>query len=143
MGGLSDGVTPLSLDGKVEVTDTSEDGERYAPGMKTGLKHLYSGTEDKQGRFQWQDTIPEDIGKAAENDGTAKWALLVRNIKVYNDPRRILLIHSIVVQSPYLKKFLASVLKSYPIRDLQDQAHYLALCWYPSHQIAQCLSTGT
>jgi hypothetical protein len=114
MDGLSDGVTHLTLDVEAEFTDTSEDCEKYAPGMKTGLKHLYSGTEDKQGRFQWQDTIPEDIGKAAENNGTAKWALLVRNIKVYNDPRRMLSIHSIVVQSPYLKKFLVSVLKSYP-----------------------------
>jgi hypothetical protein len=51
MDGLSDGVTHLTLDVEAEFTDTSEDCEKYAPGMKTGLKHLYSGTEDKQGRF--------------------------------------------------------------------------------------------
>jgi hypothetical protein len=88
--------------------------EHFDPGMKNGLKHLYSGKEDKKGRFQWQDTIPEDIGDPVENSETAKWALLVRNIKVYNDPRRVLSVHSIVVQSPLLKKLLAGVLKNYP-----------------------------
>jgi hypothetical protein len=34
--------------------------------------------------------------------------------KVYNDPRRVLAIHSIVVQSPLLKKVLQKVLKDYP-----------------------------
>jgi hypothetical protein len=82
--------------------------------MKSGLKHLYSGKEDKKGRFQWQEEIPEDIGDPVENDETAKWALLVRNVKVYGDPRRVLSIHSVVVQSPLLKKLLAGVLKNYP-----------------------------
>lgn len=91
-----------------------DDGEQCEPGMKSGLKNLYSGKEDKKGRYQWQDTIPEDIGDPAESAETAKWALLVRNVKVYNDPRRVLAIHSIVVQSPLLKTLLASVLKNYP-----------------------------
>jgi hypothetical protein len=69
---------------------------------------------DKKGRYQWQDHIPTDIGDPAENDKTAKWALLVRNIKVYGDPTKVLAIHSIVVQSPLLKKLLAGVLKGYP-----------------------------
>jgi hypothetical protein len=100
------------------VTDDKDvkekDEDPCDPGMKNGLKHLYSGKEDKKGRFQWQEEIPEDIGDPVENDETAKWALLVRNVKVYNDPRRVLSIHSIVVQSPLLKKLLAGVLKSYP-----------------------------
>lgn len=97
-----------------EVDQKEEEKEKFDPGMKTGLKHLYSGKEDKKGRFQWQDKIPEDIGDPAENDETAKWALLVRNIKVYNDPQRVLSMHSIVVQSPLLKKMLTGVLKGYP-----------------------------
>lgn len=100
------------------VTDDKDvkekDEDPCDPGMKNGLKHLYSGKEDKKGRFQWQEEIPEDIGDPVENDETAKWALLVRNVKVYNDPRRVLSIHSIVVQSPLLKKLLAGVLKNYP-----------------------------
>ncbi|CAO2649933.1 Nn.00g012250.m01.CDS01 [Neocucurbitaria sp. VM-36] len=104
--------------GKAEANgmkeETDDDEVQYDPGMKSGLKHLYSGKEDKKGQFQWQDKIPEDIGDPAENDETAKWALLVRNVKVYNDPRRVLSVHSIVVQSPLLKKLLAGVLKNYP-----------------------------
>ena len=117
---VKNGVKHIVIDGKAKPSkdgakeDAEEDGVRYDAGMKSGLKHLYSGKEDKKGRFQWQDKIPEDIGDPAENDQTAKWALLVRNVKVYNDPRRVLSIHSIVVQSPLLKKLLAGVLKGYP-----------------------------
>lgn len=68
---------------------TSRDGnEDVEVGMQCVVKNLYSGKEDKRGRFQWQETIPEDIGKPVENAETAKFALLVRNVKVYNDPRR-------------------------------------------------------
>lgn len=121
---LSNGVKHVTLNGKSadtnKTTDEAADKEKnkdatvYRPGMKSGLKQLYSGKEDKKGRFQWQDKIPEDIGEAAENDETAKWALLVRNVKVYNDPTRVLSVHSIVVQSPLLKKLLITVLKGYP-----------------------------
>lgn len=83
-------------------------------GMSVGLKHLYSGKEDKRGRFQWQTTIPEDVGKPAEDAETQKWALLVRNVKTYNDPRKVLSIHSIVVQSLLLKDVLGKVLEGYP-----------------------------
>lgn len=122
--GLTNGVKHIVINGKTKKAankDKAEskekledDGEHYEPGMKSGMKQLYSGKEDKKGRFQWQDNIPEDIGDPVENAETAKWALLVRNVKVYNDPRRVLSVHSIVVQSPLLKKLLSGVLKSYP-----------------------------
>lgn len=83
-------------------------------GMSVGLKNLYSGKEDRHGRFQWQDKIPEDVRKPAEDAETQKWALIIRYVKVYNDPRKTLGIHSIVVQSPLLKKLLEGVLKGYP-----------------------------
>lgn len=69
-----------------------ESEEPFEVGMQCGLKNLYSGKEDKRGRFRWQDTIPADVGKPAEDAETAKWALLVRNVKVYNDPRKVLAI---------------------------------------------------
>lgn len=76
---------------------------------------LYANEANLQrGRFQWQDTIPEDVGKPVEDAESAKWALLVRNVKVYNDPRKVLKMHSILVQSPYLKGLLEKVLKGYP-----------------------------
>ncbi|OCK83952.1 P-loop containing nucleoside triphosphate hydrolase protein [Lepidopterella palustris CBS 459.81] len=93
---------------------TKTPGEPIEVGMQCGLKHLYSGKEDKRGRFQWTENVPDDVGKPAEDAETAKWALLVRNVKVYNDPRKVLAIHSIVVQSPLLKKMLEVVLKDYP-----------------------------
>lgn len=117
---VTNGVKHVTINGdgnaSGEQENESEGGgdEQFDPGMKLGFKNLYSGKEDKKGRFQWQDTIPEDIGDPVENNETAKWALLVRNVKVYNDPRKVLSIHSIVVQSPLLKKLLAGVLKNYP-----------------------------
>lgn len=102
---------------KTENKEDSKPAETLDPakvGMSCGMKNLYSGKEDKKGRFQWQDTIPEDIGKPVENAETAKWALLVRNVKVYNDPRKVMEMHSIVIQSPLLKKLLERVLKGYP-----------------------------
>ncbi|KAH9828061.1 ATPase family associated with various cellular activities (AAA) [Teratosphaeria destructans] len=83
-------------------------------GMSVGLKQLYSGKEDKRGRFTWQTTIPEDLGKPAEGAESEKWAIIVRNTKVYNDPKKVLAIHSIVIQSPLLKELLKEVLADYP-----------------------------
>lgn len=97
-----------------EEKETPEPLDPKEVGMSCGYKNLYSGKEDRRGRFQWQDTIPTDVGKPAEDAETAKWALLVRNVKVWNDPRKTLAIHSIVVQSPLLKTLLGRVLEGYP-----------------------------
>jgi hypothetical protein len=83
-------------------------------GMSVGLKQLYSGKEDKKGRFQWQATIPDDLPTPAEDAESAKWAIIVRNVRSFNDPKKVLEMHSIVIQSPYLKEMLAEVLADYP-----------------------------
>ncbi|KAI4744058.1 P-loop containing nucleoside triphosphate hydrolase protein [Aureobasidium sp. EXF-12298] len=83
-------------------------------GMSVGYKSLYSGKEDRRGRFQWQETIPEDLVPPAENAETQKWAFIARHVKVYGDPRRTLALHSIVIQSPLLKRVLQIVLVDYP-----------------------------
>jgi len=83
-------------------------------GMSVGYKSLYAGKEDRRGRFQWQETIPEDLVPPAENAETQKWAFIARHVKVYGDPRRTLALHSIVIQSPLLKRVLQSVLADYP-----------------------------
>jgi uncharacterized protein DUF7025 len=109
----------------VEIIQPTPNGETNEPepvaavdakdiGMTCSLKKLYSGKEDKHGRFQWQDTIPKDVGSPVENAETAKFALIVRYVKVYNDPRKVLALHSVSVQSPLLKKLLQPVLKDYP-----------------------------
>ncbi|KAK5110649.1 hypothetical protein LTR62_005689 [Meristemomyces frigidus] len=83
-------------------------------GMSADYKNLYSGKEDKRGRFQWQTTIPEDLGKPAEDAESEKFAIIVRHVKTYNDPKKVLSIHSIVIQSPLLRDLLSKVLAGYP-----------------------------
>ncbi|KAI9724291.1 MAG: hypothetical protein M1828_003715 [Chrysothrix sp. TS-e1954] len=95
------------------VSPTNE-GPVLPAGMECGFKNLYSGPEDKRGRYKWLETIPDDLGKPAEDKESAKWALIVRHVKVFNDPRKVLKIHSIVIQSPLLKKLLKKVLEGYP-----------------------------
>lgn len=95
------------------TSESIEDPRPIEPGMACNTKNLYSGREDRHGRYQWKETIPKN-NKPVENAETAKYALLVRNKKVYNNPRKTLSIHSIVVQSPLLKRLLQKVLKDYP-----------------------------
>ena len=83
-------------------------------GMESGVKDLYQGAEDKRGRYTWTDRYPEDLEKAAEDEVTARYAILVRHKKCYDDSRKTLEIHSIVVQSPLIKKVLGVVLADYP-----------------------------
>ena len=82
--------------------------------MSVGLKNLYSGKEDKRGRFVWQNEIPQDLGKPAEDAESEKWAIVVRHVKVYHDPKKVLSLHSILIQSPLLKDILTEILQGYP-----------------------------
>lgn len=108
------GSTPPDTTAESESKPVEEKLDPKLSGMSVGLKHLYSGKEDKRGRFQWQTTIPEDVGKPAEDAETQKWALIVRHVKVFNDPKKVLAMHSIVIQSPLLKELLRGVLSGYP-----------------------------
>lgn len=77
--------SPLAEPLTTETQPEPEPVEKLDPalvGMSPGLKHLYSGKEDRRGRYQWQTTIPKDVGRPAEDAETAKWALIVRHIKV-------------------------------------------------------------
>lgn len=51
--------------------------------------------------------------KPVENDESAQYLLIVRNVKCY-DGRKSLSIHSVIVQSEPLKTFLGKVLHGYP-----------------------------
>lgn len=84
-----------------------------AVGSISTIKHIYAGAEDDQGRYTWVDKYPEHWEEAAENEETAKQALVVRNEKDF-DGRKKLKIHSIIIQSPWLKQALAEILKDYP-----------------------------
>ena len=87
--------------------------ESIKVGMECDLTHLYQKEDDK-GRISWTDKYPTDLEEAAENETTAKFAILVRNRKCYADSRKQVEIDSIVVQSPLLKTVLARVFKDYP-----------------------------
>jgi hypothetical protein len=84
------------------------------PGMECDIKNLYQGPEDNRGRFTWTDKYPENLEKAAEDEVTARFAILIRHKKCFTDSRKTLEIDSIVVQSPLLKTMLGTVLADYP-----------------------------
>jgi len=105
--------TAETADSEVKDAVDEEVKEVIKVGMECDLKHLYQKEDDK-GRTSWTDKYPEDLEEAAENETTAKFAILVRNKKSFEDSRKKLEIDSIVVQSPLLKSVLSKVLKDYP-----------------------------
>lgn len=60
------------------TSESIVDSRPIEPGMACNIKNLYSGREDRHGRYQWKETIPKN-NKPVENAETAKYALLVRN----------------------------------------------------------------
>ena len=82
-------------------------------GSLSSIQNLYAGPADRCGRYTWSATVPSSIPEAAENDETARHALVVRQTQSF-DSRRSLDLHSIIVQSPYLKFALENILKGYP-----------------------------
>lgn len=89
-------------------------GKPNAPaGSISDVKNIYRSPKDKDGQCTWVNKYPEDAEDAAENAETARYAVLVRNIKSA-DSRKKLEAHSIVVQSPWLKTALGKILEDYP-----------------------------
>lgn len=82
-------------------------------GSLSDVKNIYRSPKDKDGVWTWVNKYPEDVEEAAENEETAQYAVLVRNIKS-PDSRKKLEAHSIVIQSPWLKTALGKILKDYP-----------------------------
>jgi len=70
------------LDGSKSAKPKEEKLDPKLVGMSVGFKNLYAGKEDRRGRFQWQETIPEDLVPPAENAETQKWAFVARYTKV-------------------------------------------------------------
>lgn len=108
---LEEGIDALLVEEKSN-TNGHKPTTSKGPGMDCQLKNLYQ-KEDERGRTTWTEKYPDDVDEAAENEATAKFAILVRNKKSF-DPRKKLEIDSIVVQSPLLKVVLSKVLKEYP-----------------------------
>ncbi|KAI5367120.1 Putative AAA+ ATPase domain, ATPase, AAA-type, core [Septoria linicola] len=60
-----------------EVSSAPIDPKEY--GMSLGYKQLYSGKEDRHGRYVWVCELPKDIGEPAENAESEKWAIILRH----------------------------------------------------------------
>jgi hypothetical protein len=94
------------------VKDDEPKEPEVVKGSITEAKALYS-KKDNDGKYQWVTEEPVDVVDAAENEKTARYAFLVRKQKSY-DSRKKYDIHSIIVQSPWLKKALGVILEDYP-----------------------------
>ncbi|KAJ5324416.1 hypothetical protein N7476_003016 [Penicillium atrosanguineum] len=106
-------VQSTSNNAEVNGKETEKNEVKYAPkGSLCGIHKLYQTKPDENGRTSWSKTPPK-IEEAAENDESAQYALISRYTKCY-DGRRPLQLHSVVIQSEPLKKFLGNVLDKYP-----------------------------
>ncbi|KAI1146250.1 P-loop containing nucleoside triphosphate hydrolase protein [Nemania diffusa] len=92
--------------------DDADAHEKATVGMVCEKKDLYQEIDGNKS-VTWTYKMPDNLGKAAENKETQKYAILVRNRKS-GDSRKKLEIDSIVIQSPLLKAVLHDVLKGYP-----------------------------
>jgi hypothetical protein len=102
-----------SQDSTNGVNDTNGITKFAQEGTLASLKNLYQGPSDKNNKWSWTEKEPEDVADPAENEETAQHALITR-LKKANDSRKKYEIHSIIIQSPWLKVALAEVLKDYP-----------------------------
>ncbi|RXG48361.1 hypothetical protein VDGE_07658 [Verticillium dahliae] len=93
-----------------ESVDSNPDAEI---GSISTVKNIYRSKKDDDGNWTWQSAYPDDVISPAENKSTAKYAVLVRNIKSTAAHKK-LEAHSIAIQSPWLKKALGHILEDYP-----------------------------
>ncbi|KAM0330855.1 hypothetical protein ACHAQA_003810 [Verticillium albo-atrum] len=93
-----------------ESVDSHPDAEI---GSISTVKNIYRSKKDDDGNWTWQSAYPDDVISPAENKSTAKYAVLVRNIKS-TDAHKKLEAHSIAIQSPWLKEALGHILEDYP-----------------------------
>lgn len=106
------GKTKDGQNGLQEPSKPSETTTKEEAGMETDIKEFYQKL-DEYGDVAWTDKYPYNLEEPVENADTARYTLLVRK-KKSKDTRRKLELHSIVVQSPLIKRCLASVLRDYP-----------------------------
>ncbi|TVY85338.1 Mitochondrial Lon protease-like protein [Lachnellula suecica] len=82
-------------------------------GSISDIKDLFQGPEDQYGRAQWLDKYPEDAEEAAETEETAKYAFIARKTKCFTG-RKKFDVHSIIVNSPSVKRVLGDIFQDYP-----------------------------
>ncbi|KAL3446890.1 hypothetical protein BJX65DRAFT_296024 [Aspergillus insuetus] len=86
----------------------------FAPSGSICKAHnIYQTKPDAVGLTSWTKQMPDYAEDPTEDPESRQYTLVVRNAKCYNGTKSQE-IHSIVVQSEPLKKFLAYVFKGYP-----------------------------
>jgi hypothetical protein len=107
-------------DGDASQDDPISDGEENSGeekvfvGIVAESKTLYAKIDQDNNR-SWSHSPPDGLETAAESGKTLKYAVLVRKMKPKSgDSTQSLVIDSIVIQSPYLKRVLGKVFKGYP-----------------------------
>ncbi|KAJ5691559.1 P-loop containing nucleoside triphosphate hydrolase protein, partial [Penicillium malachiteum] len=93
-----------------KMPEPSQDAE---PGSFCGAHYLYQTAPDERGFSSWSEDQPKDVYKAGETTISGQKALIVRKVKCY-DGRRSFQMDSLLIQSQFLKDFLAKVMKGYP-----------------------------
>ncbi|KAH6987874.1 P-loop containing nucleoside triphosphate hydrolase protein [Ilyonectria sp. MPI-CAGE-AT-0026] len=97
-----------------EKDEEEEKKEKIIVGLVTDSKDLYA-KYDNNGDRSWTDKYPDDLEEAAENEETQKYAVIIRKMKPKEaDSTKPLIIDSIIIQSPYLKRVLGKVFEGYP-----------------------------
>ncbi|KAJ5778082.1 hypothetical protein N7520_001328 [Penicillium odoratum] len=106
--------TEPKIEDKAETKDEKKEEKKYEPhGSICDIHKLYQTKPDESGNTSWTKDYPESLVAPAEDEESAQYALIVRNAKCY-DGRKSLSVHSVIVQSEPLKKFLGKVLENYP-----------------------------
>ncbi|KAF4992130.1 hypothetical protein FDECE_13801 [Fusarium decemcellulare] len=94
--------------------EDEEKKEKVIVGSLAESKDLYA-KYDENGNRSWTDKYPDDLEEAAENEETQKYAVIIRKKKPREaDSNKPLVIDSLVIQSPYLKRVLGKVFEGYP-----------------------------
>ncbi|PHH88416.1 hypothetical protein CDD83_7544 [Cordyceps sp. RAO-2017] len=107
---------PAESENKKEEAEAEveESKKKHVVGLISDSKDLYAKF-DERGNRSWTEKKPDDFEEAAENEETEKFAVVVRKQKPRDaDSGRSLVIDSLIIQSPYLKRVLADVLDGYP-----------------------------
>lgn len=81
-------------------------------GSKCEPKDFYPVKPGSENSNPWTEDYPTWMSEAIENPETAAFAILRRHMKS-NDTRKKLSLHSVIVQSPKIKKVLAEVFEGY------------------------------
>ncbi|KAI4865270.1 P-loop containing nucleoside triphosphate hydrolase protein [Hypoxylon rubiginosum] len=101
------------LGSEVSSSDEDDSADHEGPGQVCDVKKLYEGETKCNCCVNWVEELPEDMGPSAEEESESRrHALLIRLRRNHSDGKPMVL-HSIVIQSSYLKSILGQVFQEY------------------------------